>query len=132
MRISDWSSDVCSSDLAGVLADAGVVAEVLVPGRIAGPGVGTLHLPDDLRGDVHHRDLVRALRRQARPAAAEAIGIAHGIVACLQRQVLVVVVDRDAAAAAQQRTDLIAALQGVDRKSTRLNSSHYCAARMPS
>src|SRR3546814_1579416 len=39
--------------------------------------------------------------------------MAHGIVACLQRQVLVVVVDRDAAAAAQQRTDLIAALQGV-------------------
>src|SRR3546814_9181065 len=106
MRISDWSSDVCSSDLgerippllqtpvapgvvaaallgafeilvqraaqhlAEVLADAGVVAEVLVAGGVAGPGVGALGLPDDLGSHVHHRDLVGAFRGHARPAAA--------------------------------------------------------------
>src|SRR3546814_8773879 len=44
MRISDWSSDVCSSDLApiveGVLADAGVtLADVDAIAATAGPGL---------------------------------------------------------------------------------------------
>src|SRR3546814_2631373 len=40
MRISDWSSDVCSSDLAGLTAGGGTLNadDLLRPGRLAGTG----------------------------------------------------------------------------------------------
>src|SRR3546814_18426564 len=43
MRISDWSSDVCSSDLAGRAARRGAIARISLP-EIIGEGVALLEL----------------------------------------------------------------------------------------
>src|SRR3546814_3963272 len=96
MRISDWSSDVCSSDLA--LVGVGIIA-----------------------------------RQRPAPVAEHAVEAGRAL------PIL------SAALAAQRRADtifaepqpgqavgLIEAQAGLDRTSTRLNSSHYCASRMPS
>src|SRR3546814_7828955 len=90
MRISDWSSDVCSSDLeqADLRRQRKHADEQRPPGR---EGDGDDKIGDRRRG--HH----------PRPDETEAV---HHI------------------------TDL-GNLLG-DRKSTRLNSSHSCASRMPS
>src|SRR3546814_7685801 len=102
MRISDWSSDVCSSDLAE--------AEARRSGRTA----------NRLRADANGL----------------AIGLDNGAAA-----------DADADHIAERKRDGdafdLAACIGThravlddadvgDRKSTRLNFSHYCASRMPS
>src|SRR3546814_10696201 len=99
MRISDWSSDVCSSDLRVVEAGcrAGILQRGfrLVPGRVAagalGRTVGEFHL------DISKTHICINSRQQV----AEFLAL---------------------------RDDLVL----VDRKSTRLNSSHSCASRMPS
>src|SRR3546814_11078183 len=48
MRISDWSSDVCSSDLSGAAVNAGFIVSVLLH-RLPGPRVSGAHpiLPDN-------------------------------------------------------------------------------------
>src|SRR3546814_7849930 len=109
MRISDWSSDVCSSDLGAVAdlqADIRLLAAFDEIGGIARRGALDVVLPDDLR-----------LQRNARP---------HGLVFDLRndhvaprelvRKILAVLLMRVEA----QTVRAIAA----DRKSTRLNSSH--------
>src|SRR3546814_4556736 len=108
MRISDWSSDVCSSDLrigtrigerADAARDAGIVHEhrdwaKLVLDRI-----------EQARNGIRLADVLPNCKR----AASSALDFAHkGPCGGLVRPV------------------------GEDRKSTRLNSSHYCASRMPS
>src|SRR3546814_4723885 len=101
MRISDWSSDVCSSDL---LADPAVrllTSTVTEKGYCLAPD-GTL--------DLSHPDIVHDLADRAAP-----VSIVGWIVAGLAA--------RRAAGTAPF---------AVDRKSTRLNSSHSCAYRMPS
>src|SRR3546814_4242694 len=102
MRISDWSSDVCSSDLfEGVVVEAVGGIQCIAIDRVqlfqccAVFGLALFH-----RGEA-----------VVAPAIVEA-----GIAA----------VGRALGAFAQ------AALPLRDRKSTRLNSSHYCASRMPS
>src|SRR3546814_8821659 len=111
MRISDWSSDVCSSDLPG--------------GEAAlDDGNALLHAVDtDPRGI--HRD-ARLVVVAAHPAGAEAhLDPAAGEHVDRRQllgeddRVLVVVVE-------DEGPDL------QDRKRTRLNSSHSCASRMPS
>src|SRR3546814_6678049 len=120
MRISDWSPDVCSSDLevrtgrpllavadeldAVQHAEAAHVADDLVPGlqlAQAGPQMlaEVVRLLDQLlrQDDLQHR--APDLRRQW-------IGQVRGVVGVA----------------------LLVAL--LDRKSTRLNSSHQCASRM--
>src|SRR3546814_7160480 len=105
MRISDWSSDVCSSDLEVEFAQ-GPAAEI----------------GDDLARAEARGFAAQRLEMRGRPfigfdVARELLvdaGAAH--------------LDRDRAAVGRHRAvDL-----REDRKSTRLNSSHYCASRMPS
>src|SRR3546814_8046887 len=54
MRISDWSSDVCSSDLAPLLDD-GVVGKVLKTGQNAYPEPGTSGRPKPFSGRSEER-----------------------------------------------------------------------------
>src|SRR3546814_2265931 len=49
MRISDWSSDVCSSDLAGVVAGADQFKQVVGLDRLAGVGDQPEHARADRR-----------------------------------------------------------------------------------
>src|SRR3546814_10372104 len=114
MRISDWSSDVCSSDLSNVHqrlvglavdgAPAGLVAVAIVaadagPGHCQGGCVhhagGWLAVLDE--GDVH---------RELAVAVEELLGAVERV-------------DQPEAVAFDHRL-----LAGGDRKSTRLNSSH--------
>src|SRR3546814_2283421 len=118
MRISDWSSDVCSSDL--------------------------LRLGLDQRQRRQHDLLARArdfLRER------DLVGGAQFAALAAHRLAQVDDVDRPVRGFAVEGQGPIAwpvVLQGTeavlyhgclqcpDRKSTRLNSSHYCAHRMPS
>src|SRR3546814_10895091 len=107
MSISDWSSDVCSSDLGLDL-------------------LGVRHGFADAH--VHH-DLLKA-RDFHRILVAELLG--QGV-----RQLLLIVLLQARFHASDLRLEVdrfAGALgdPGLDRKSTRLNSSHYCASRMPS
>src|SRR3546814_6948441 len=102
MRISDWSSDVCSSDLVGDM-----LLQEIVALRIAE------------HDDARLADIAR--RRQAGdpldPVRHEGIGkVGIG---------LPDPVDAEAG-------DVAEAGGGIDRKSTRLNTSHYCAHRLQS
>src|SRR3546814_1506953 len=108
MRISDWSSDVCSSDLA-------------VPGdRICA------------RGDlifVNGKPVTERLKIDAR---GRAMPWWRGCVRLGITQFLLLMTDSPASFDGRyfgpsERRDVI----GRDRQSTRLNSSHYCAYRMP-
>src|SRR3546814_4344200 len=102
MRISDWSSDVCSSDLVGPL-----VRPVVVGGRAALPGTinpavaGAVLVP--LFECIDDAWRCGAIPRAGRPDASGVIpGFGKGT-------------DRGIAEAFETK---------VDRKSTRLNSSH--------
>src|SRR3546814_12727329 len=57
MRVSDWSSDVCSSDLGGPLLDGPADRQVAVPGVVGaglvGDGVGA-HAAFDQSGQDFH------------------------------------------------------------------------------
>src|SRR3546814_5138359 len=114
MRISDWSSDVCSSDL-GVVGQ--LAADQLADQRIALDGVDELpavakvgHITAGVRED----DLVELLVdfRLADQAG-----------------------EGRAAGAGRQHVQALARGQRVepprDRKTKRLNSGHQCATRMP-
>src|SRR3546814_1673951 len=113
MRISDWSSDVCSSDLTEVEAE---------PGSI----------------------LLDVAQAHMMPLE----GTCEGQMACSTCHVIVAKEDFDRLPpASEMEEDMLDLAAGVrrtsrlscqilltaeDRKSTRLNSSHYCASRMPS
>src|SRR3546814_3182398 len=111
MRISDWSSDVCSSDLVELLDDRvdpgvgavlgrlGAAADDLLEGRVAA------HL------EVAAADAGAQLARQAE--AVERQDAPHVRVDPVQLRI-------DAALGHRKDADGI----GADRKSTRLNSSH--------
>src|SRR3546814_4491009 len=102
MRISDWSSDVCSSDLTGdrdnPFLDRHLDAVILDPDDEFGPDRAHLHPvgADDKRALTVVRDLERCL------AASQDHAPDIVLIAYLHRRIAV------------QR----------DRKSTRLNSSH--------
>src|SRR3546814_8003440 len=106
MRISDWSSDVCSSDLP--------------PKRGRGAAAAT---PDATASCIHQPAAVEP--QHAAAARGEVFVVGH------QHQ-------GGAGIGVHREQQLDHRLAGVgvevagDRKSTRLNSSHYCAARMPS
>src|SRR3546814_8694605 len=115
MRISDWSSDVCSSDLLGSIATL-----------IADPVLVLLHdlcklifqcLGNGFLFEIVESDFLRSiLRHGGCPGLADEVSQRR-----LARR-------EDANLARRQRHDLL----HQDRKSTRLNSSHYAAARLPS
>src|SRR3546814_8038359 len=105
MRISDWSSDVCSSDLeedfTTIYHELGHVYYYLA-----------------------YNKLPPLFQAGANDGFHEAIG--DTIVLAMTPEYLHSI---DLVGEQQQGHD---ALINSDRKSTRLNSSHYCAARMPS
>src|SRR3546814_9055350 len=118
MRISDWSSDVCSSDLFPV-------AQIIVEGG---------------RGDrrVAHRD-ADLIERHNDIARRIDAGDARALLGIDDDATIVAQIDAELA-----RERIVAVrpecringievqLGAVDRKSTRLNSRHKCAYRMPS
>src|SRR3546814_8281418 len=132
MRISDWSSDVCSSDLkAQAAAEAarpyaerleGVVASLAskvgaadsAPKLLSGTGKSDTHLLLVLNSDrglagAFNSNIVKAARDKALELQAAGKTVRFFLVGRKGRPVI-------------NRL----------RKSTRLNSSHYCASRMPS
>src|SRR3546814_9559429 len=114
MRISDWSSDVCSSDLQGVPMEnllnlAGKNA--FVTGASSGLGAHFAKILARAGANV----VIAARRRESLDAVAADIAAAVG--AC--RAIALDISSADSIAAAAS-----------DWKSTRLNSSHSCATRM--
>src|SRR3546814_2595295 len=121
MRISDWSSDVCSSDLASgrVVATSNPrqfprVAKASVArtqwfSAAMQSATGDDYIVDDITQSASHDNKAVAIYAAAVRSGGEIHGAPLGV--------LGVVFDWDK--------------QG-DRKSTRLNSSHSCASRMPS
>src|SRR3546814_3305703 len=105
MRISDWSSDVCSSDLVlGAIfrrkAEVGVEAAADV---VAIQHVDLVALGEELLLDLHGQGRLASAGKAGEPQHTAVVTVAHG--AAIGREA---VLDRD----------------DVDRKSTRLNSSH--------
>src|SRR3546814_4474637 len=106
MRISDWSSDVCSSDLCEIVYDDVRIPKENILGRV---GDGHQVAQDRLgAGRVFHcMNSIGQMWRAFDLMAARA----------LTREV---------------HGGLLKEQQFVDRKSTRLNSLHHCASPMPS
>src|SRR3546814_10419832 len=102
MRISDWSSDVCSSDL-----QPGRAAPT--PGTGESDSVRTDGAKLTLRGTLHYLWEQAGFNRWAPAMSGKR---SWGVI---RKYILQAAADKTA-----------------DRKSTRLNSSHYCASRMPS
>src|SRR3546814_6040819 len=128
MRISDWSSDVCSSDL-------------LIEKELAKTPTAAGHehraLLENLLGIVGLLDRDQAVaRRYFLKAQASDPGQPIGFLNCAFLDV-----HEDRFAEALKNVEKVIEptywpMTGdrvlLDRKSTRLNSSHQCAARMPS
>src|SRR3546814_8149258 len=100
MRISDWSSDVCSSDLVDRLRGIGKIEPARLAFVLLGPFVGLLAKQQREQRDVHI----------LRGAVATALGVA-------------ILAERGGARNARH-AGLFERLVRGDRKSTRLNSSH--------
>src|SRR3546814_4967483 len=98
MRISDWSSDVCSSDLDALGFDSFDDHEVPVAAGID-------------QGDRRHADLRELVQRHA-----ETVG--------LQPPAIEELLDVEHRKAFGLDLRLVAPHEHLDRKSTRLNSSH--------
>src|SRR3546814_6382712 len=113
MRISDWSSDVCSSDLQDLI----VAGRALVLAQVVGVGLGIAF------GAVGNR---HGVARDGVVAAARPDGVVAGVGSPVVRLVVglgrgpTVLNRRDGHGVAG---DLVVAV-APDRKSTRLNSSH--------
>src|SRR3546814_9806786 len=101
MRISDWSSDVCSSDLLPLYLFQHHGGDNLILKK-SGLAIG------DLMFERYPKVSSHRIRGRYAPPMAENGGLYPLQVACVIH------------------------MPHKDRKSTRLNSSHYCAARMPS
>src|SRR3546814_1008982 len=107
MRISDWSSDVCSSDL---------LMQKLRMSR--------KEVKDELKQTEGSPEVKMALRRKQREATRN--NVRAGV------QQAHVILPNPTHFAVALRYDRATDRAPVDRKSTRLNTSHYCAHRMPS
>src|SRR3546814_10518213 len=105
MRISDWSSDVCSSDLK--------IAAAIDRGDTA---VAARDLPLDDPGARHEQK--QADHCSDLPVA--------------EQKASQVEARSEAKGDGQNHLFSILCPEAPDRKSTRLNSSHSCASRMPS
>src|SRR3546814_10367041 len=120
MRISDWSSDVCSSDLPR-------------PNRRMAAPMSDQFTPAQQHADAPLR-LFNSLTRAVEPFApiqpnhARVYSCGPTVYNYAHLGNLRAYVFTDTL----RRTLLWKGLDVTDRKSTRLNSSHYCAPRMPS
>src|SRR3546814_7930621 len=119
MRISDWSSDVCSSDLLSC------VCPPLDGGRRKLlRACANLHDENSRLPDVFGRgEMLGAEEPQVGDGNPEAYA---PLLARLQQDLL------EPLQLAQGARPAGNGIADIDRKSTRLNSSHYCASRMPS
>src|SRR3546814_6095213 len=97
MRISDWSSDVCSSDLNETTA---IITEI-----------------DDDVGDALRTEIGEGVRQLAVRRRDEGAQVQIAIAAAA-------LADHLGAVAVRNRVERIVGLGDGDRKSTRLNSSH--------
>src|SRR3546814_3373449 len=107
MRISDWSSDVCSSDFQRVLCGLSGGVDSAVAAVLIHEAIGeqlTCVFVDHGLLRMNEREQVERLFRD-------------------HYNIPLVVVDAEAR--------FMSGLAGVDRKSTRLNPSHSCASRIP-
>src|SRR3546814_9809346 len=118
MRISDWSSDVCSSDL---------MVHVLEEGLLQGLGQVAPRREVPLQAAQHQNEV----QHDGLEAAVEVVG--HPEVPVQPRLPRLRhdgTIERQGIGVARLGAE--EALPDQDRKSTRLNSSHSCAYRMPS
>src|SRR3546814_3031100 len=102
MRISDWSSDVCSSDLRQRRIDDLLLDVLETAGEVVVPAVVLVVVPVVVAMLAHQRDL-QALARPRLAVAAHA---------------------RELEACAGVAVGAVRVVEQRDRKSTRLNSSH--------
>src|SRR3546814_2831681 len=125
MRISDWSSDVCSSDLPPGVDWSSVLAQ------------RESHI-DWLGGQIEAARERLAQAHKALQAAEHELAEAREAFFRAKARQEALEKRRDSwrgeqrALEARQEEDITADLLMADRKSTRLNSSHSCASRMPS
>src|SRR3546814_1484022 len=120
MRISDWSSDVCSSDLIvdGMQFDRGYLSPYFVTN-----GEKMICELEDTYILLHEKKL---------PGVQALLPLLEAVVQS-GKPLLIVAEDVDGEALATLVVNkLRGGLKVADRKSTRLNSSHSCASRMPS
>src|SRR3546814_7212044 len=142
MRISDWSSDVCSSDLGQ--DDLFARAEIRLAGAFENGGDAGAGLCLDLAVGVVERQPEAfsqppADRRLARAHRADEDEVGcriHGRMlaphaAALKRPGLACALRRRCRPHWRSAMTVAKVIE-VDRKSTRLNSSHECASRMQS
>src|SRR3546814_7141782 len=112
MRISDWSSDVCSSDLLFGNRDDLAFGQRFGVGREAGAQSFALREVEDGKA-LEAGDAAGILAAFARAfllgLGGEAVGIDHG---------------HAMLALADAAPGIAGLFEGIDRKSTRLNSSH--------
>src|SRR3546814_10726544 len=138
MRISDWSSDVCSSDLQR--------EDTNLPHAGRGHGTGVcrsgcgcdgrsastpLFFSAPQRHDPHLRITKLALERRRGYEAGEGEHLAQAT-SCFHQKVPVTQSEQESTASPNAEDGLNTGAWQLDRKSTRLNSSHSCASRMPS
>src|SRR3546814_6607614 len=112
MRISDWSSDVCSSDLRQKVAIGRALLKhpcllILHDATASLDSASRAMLFDTVLEHTEGRGLVWVADQVPKPERFDRIVLFQG-----------------GASSGRAAT--------TDRKSTRLNSSHYCASRMPS
>src|SRR3546814_7044578 len=112
MRISDWSSDVCSSDLAGENLTGKPLAEVA-------PELAHLLESEE------HEAIVQFARPDAEPAtfAAKAVAQGDGFVLSFE-DITQQLLDQRRAAWSDVARRIAHEIKNPDRKRTRLNSSH--------
>src|SRR3546814_8182976 len=119
MRISDWSSDVCSSDLYAVQNEhTPKWAKRVIYGAL-GYFIFPLDAIPDLAPLIGYTDDLSVMTAAL---ATVAFYITPEVKAQARQKLDAWFNDPDATAYTDAR----------DRKSTRLNSSHYCAASLPS
>src|SRR3546814_6422333 len=121
MRISDWSSDVCSSDLSGVTRNMRIANEEVFGPVATVMAYGDLDEAVDIANDTEY-GLSAVISGDPAKAAAIAPKLRAGMVA----------VNAWGPGPGAAFGGYKASGNGRDRKSTRLNSSHSFASRMPS
>src|SRR3546814_1131261 len=114
MRIRDWSSDVCSSDLGAAGADSILQSFAVVA--------------TDRNGSAANASVDVRIVDDVPTANNDVDGVAAGTYGPETGNVITGAGTVSGAAGA----DVKGADGAVDRKSTRLNSSHYCASRITS
>src|SRR3546814_5775808 len=134
MRISDWSSDVCSSDLflQGLEQHADVLPVVFAAVVLAERQT-LQHQAANVRAVIGQPQQCRQLFG-LRKIELQRIGQMLALDGDDSLVVLAATLglDQQAEPTTRQQGGEITLRIGIDRKSTRLNSSHSCASRMPS